>query len=204
MRITEWADKLNVQILQAKVAPGKPVYRLCDFFTTRDGSWEVKPGVEYGIPQWARDTYLRPWGAPDYFDDAGADHHIFGAVVGATKVPDKAGQIFYRTWTDNGNHTVQSVKPKSGWANIIMTGKYFPDQGQVGPYEWQPFGVVPGDAVRGAGMPYNLHVSFFATWQLVTEPATEQPPTDDARIVKLETWARAISAKYPGGPQYDV
>ena len=102
-RVTEWAEKLNIQIIEPKVQPGQQVYRLYDFFTTRDGSWEVKPGLEYGIPQWARDTYLRPWGAADYFDDAGADHHIFGAVVNLAdlKTIKKNTSIFYRTWPDN-------------------------------------------------------------------------------------------------------
>lgn len=204
MRITPFADELNLKVIPAtpRAADGK-VLRLYDLFTTRDGSWEPS-AHNYSIPQWARDTYLKPWGHADYFDDAGADHHVLGGVYDpTTKSMDKNIVMHYWTWADDGNHTDQPVKTKSGWANIIMFGKYFPDQGHTGPYAWQPKSAVPADIVQGAGMPYNLHVSFFATWVLTTETQVPVPdPTEDARILKLETWAKAISAKYPGGPQY--
>lgn len=204
MRISPAIQKLNARVVPHQATPGQKYYRLYDFFTTQDGQWDTSAAA-YSIPQWARDTYLRPWGAPDYFDDAGGDHHLFGAIYDpATKQTNKAAAIRYWTHTDNANHTVQPVKIKSGWANIVVYNKFYPDKGETGAWSWRPeVAGVPADVVMGGGMPYGLHVSFFATWELATASGTEQPPTTDQRIVKLETWARAISAKYPGGPQYE-
>ncbi len=203
-RVSTEIGRFNVIIQPATPVDGK-VYRVKDLFTTRDGSWEPS-GVLGSIPQWAREQYLRPWGAPDYFDDAGADHHILGGIFDpATNRMAKPAIITYWTWTDNSNYVVVPVKDKSGWANIVMFNSYSPERSERGAWAWKPStGDIPADTVLGGGMPNNLHVSFFATWQLETETGTPpvEPPTQDPRIVKLETWARAISAAYPQGPQY--
>ena len=205
-RISEWATKFNVRVKPATVQAGQKVYRLKDLFTTRDGSWEPS-SVPGSVTQWARDTYLKPFGSEDYFDDAGADHHLLGGVYDeATGKMIKTGGIHYWTWTDNGNHTVQQVKGKSGWANIVIGNHFRPDLGDVGAWAWRPENTaVPADTVEGGGMPYKWHVSFFATWTLETESGIVDPPPDELgpRVTALETWARAISRQYPGGPQYD-
>lgn len=206
-RISTEAIRFNIAVQPAIVSAGQPVYRIKDIFTTRDGSWEPS-SVPGSIPQWARDTYLKPFSSPDYFDDAGADHHILGGVYDeATGRMNKSATIHYWTYTDNANHVRVKVKDKSGWANIVMFNFYNPADGNRGPWAWCPeTNGIPADIVSGAGMPNNWHVSFFATWVLaqgdgpVVPPV--EPPTQDPRIVKLETWARAISAKYPQGPQY--
>ena len=79
-RISDWAQKFGISIEPTAGNPGETVYRVKDIFTTRDGSWEPsdKPG---SVPQWARDAYLKPANHPQYNDDAGADHHLFGAVI---------------------------------------------------------------------------------------------------------------------------
>jgi hypothetical protein len=59
------------------------------------------------------------------------------------------------------------------------------------------------DIVYGLGLPSNRHVSFDIVFR---EKGSITPPPDgddDERIQKLEGWARAISAKFPDGPQYD-
>lgn len=208
MRISDSAKLYGIRIKPATVAVGAPVYRIKDIFTTRNGSWE--PGQDSGsLPQWARETYLKAWGSINYFDDAGADHHLFGGVYNpATASMTSPAIIHYWTWTDDANHVDVHVKDKSGWANIPITNTMYPDQGQTGAWAWSPkIGNVPADVIEGGGLPYNQHISWFATWVLesgaVVVPPVE-PPAQDARIAKLETWARAISAKYPGGPQYDL
>lgn len=63
------------------------------------------------------------------------------------------------------------------------------------------FNAPTSDIIYGLGLPFNRHVSFdvvFRAKSIVVPP----DPTEDARIAKLETWARAISARYPEGPQY--
>jgi hypothetical protein len=211
-RISTWALRFNYTIQVATAQPTQPVYRLFDLFTTRDGSWEPN-NKEGSLELWARETYLKPWGHPDYFDDAGADHHLFGGIYDpSSKSMVKTAKILYYTWTDNQNHTVQPVKSKSGWANIVIFNSFNPDlddnpqTGERGAWAWRPDMGVPADVVRGGGMPFNFHVSTFATW--VLEEGTVIPPDEDpckeliSRTDVLEAWARSWSKAYPGGPQY--
>ena len=200
-RISDWAKQLNVIIQPATVAVGQPVLRVKDVFTTRDGSWEPSQALG-SLPQWARDLYLKPFNSPDRFDDAGGDHHVFGCVWDTpNNRPVKSGAIHYYTWTDNANHVDMPVKTGSGWANVVMYNKYFPDQGERGAWAWYPVGV-PADVVLGGGMPYANHVSFFVSWELSTGAVIDPPTGDSQRIDDLETWARAWSRNHPGGPQY--
>lgn len=210
-RISDGAKRFNVFIERGTPKDGK-IYRIKDIFTTLNGSWE--PSGQVGsIPQWARDTYLRPWGAPDYFDDAGADHHVLGGIfneaTGRMVNGLNATTIHYYTATDNSNHVDLIAKEKSGWANNIVFNKFNPGAGERGAWAWYPKSNIPADVVVGGGLPDGWHVSFFATWVLsdgVTVPPVDPPdpdPTTDARIVKLETWARAVSAHFAGSPKYD-
>ena len=86
-RVSDWIDHMNMRLFAIDERgdevdeDSESVFLIKDVFTTINGSWEVSD-APYAIPQWARDEYLKPWGAPDYFDDAGADHHIFAAVIG--------------------------------------------------------------------------------------------------------------------------
>lgn len=190
---------------------GQAVLRVKDIFTTRDGSWEPSSGTPGSLPQWARDLYLKPWGHPDYFDDAGADHHILGGIYKPLlNQMEKTAKIHYFTWTDNGNHVDMQVKEKSGWANIVMSNKFDHTAGQRGAWAWYPrVGGVPADIVTGGGMPgMGWHVSFFATWTLETATVID-PPTDpdaDEQLRKdvdsLMAWAGQMSSYYPQGPQY--
>ena len=84
-RASKWISEFNITVRTAAERPDQPdedvVYILKDLFTTRNGSWE--PSDEVGsVPKWSKDDYLKPYGAPDYFDDAGGDHHLFAAVIG--------------------------------------------------------------------------------------------------------------------------
>src|SRR5690606_29859251 len=78
-RISEWVSLYNVSIKSVAARPdrvsGDVLYLVKDVFTTRNGSWEpiALPG---SVPQWARDEYLKPANAPDYFAEAGGDHHL--------------------------------------------------------------------------------------------------------------------------------
>ena len=97
-----WTDYLNVSIKSIAERPDRPaagdvVYVIKDVFTTRDGSWD--PSDKMGsVDAWARDAYLKPFGAPDYFDDAGADRHIFAHVLGLDGKPIPEAEIVF--WSD--------------------------------------------------------------------------------------------------------
>lgn len=202
-RISEWAQEFNVTIQPATGKPGETIYRLKDLFTTRDGSWETsgKPG---SVPQWARDAYLKPMNHPQYNDDGGADHHLFGAIAHSDRLQPH-GSIRYWTFNDNGNQTVQRVK-LHGWANVVMwsSSAFVPDRGERGPWAWQPAGV-NADVVVGGGMPSNWHVSFFAVWEPFTVPVVTPPvePTkppisdgssQDQRLSALEAEVKRLTA----------
>ena len=174
MRFSQWATTFNISVQPSESRPdtqeGDVVYRVHDIFTTRDGSWE--PSSAYGsLPQWARDSYLRPWGAPDYFDDAGGDHHLFARVLDLDGNPLKERDLICY-WSDGfarlgdaGYQGYVHMTPKegSGWANNVIFNSYDPEGGGVGAWCWCPVGAA--DVVVGGGMPHNHHISTFAVWQ---------------------------------------
>ena len=203
-RLGSWVGTLRLQIKSIAERPDRPtgdiVYLIKDVFTTRDGSWE--PSSVYGsIDLWARNSYLKPMGDPEYFDDAGGDHHLFAAIIGLDGKLMKLHDILF--WSDgfdmlgnpaydgyfvgaNGARYPQT-KEKSGWINVPMSpdSSYVPERGEHGPYCWTPAGA-PAEVLCGAGMPAKQHISVFVVWQAVrAEQVTpEQPewPTGDYNI----------------------
>jgi hypothetical protein len=188
-RMSEWITHYNVTVKPLKARPDRPtgevVYVLKDLFTTRNGSWEplALPG---SVPQWARDEYLKPFDAPDYFDDAGGDHHLFAAVIGLDGKFVRNQEIIY--WSDGfemlgdpdyEGYIHRLTKEKSGWANVI-TGpgsSFVPERNESGPWCWAPKGA--SEVISGGGLPANHHISFFAVWQAVPASEGEQPDDDD-------------------------
>ena len=165
-RIAPVFDRLNLEVVPlGDVVPvvGDVVYLLRDFFTTELGSWEVGQH-EFGLPQWARDSYLKGYGAADYFDDAGGDHHLFGAVVGERSSLLREFPFVF-AWPDGQD--VQRTKAMSGWANEAIYSKYNPERGEQGSWRWWPQVEGYVEVVKGASLPFGRHVSFFAVWQEV-------------------------------------
>jgi hypothetical protein len=177
-RLGTWVDELGLQIKGLADRPDRPagdtVYLIKDVFTTRDGSWE--PTAVYGsIDQWAREAYLKPVGDPEYFDDAGADHHLFAAILDLEGRLVKSFPITY--WSDGfamlgdptyAGYATQFTKEKSGWGNLVMgpSSSYVPERGEHGPWCWMPQGL-PAEVMCGGGMPAKQHVSVFVVWQAV-------------------------------------
>ncbi len=174
MRTSEWVDKFNYAVKSCEDRPDHPrgdiVYRVKEIFTTLLGSWEPSSG--YGaIPQWARDAYLKPWGAADYFDDAGADHSLFALVLDLDGKPVKTGELV-RFWSDGfsrlgdasyRDYAHVTPKPGSGWARLDIYNNFVPERGEQGAWCWCPEGAA--DVVVGGGLPNNHHVSTFVVWQ---------------------------------------
>jgi hypothetical protein len=176
-RVSEWAIQynLNVKPLQAlpATAQSDTAFLVKDIFTTRNGSWEPddQPG---SVPVWARDAYLTAVGAPNHFDDAGGDHHLFAAVIGLDGRLLRAQEIIF--WSDGFEMLAdaeyegfvrRTTKERSGWANII-TGpgsSFVPERGESGPWCWAPAG--KAEVVCGGGLPANHHISMFIVWQEV-------------------------------------
>lgn len=200
-RTGSWVDDMNLTVRAIAERPdalpaSDVVYLIKDVFTTRDGQWD--PSSIYGsIDQWARDSYLKPSGDPEYFDDAGADHHLFTAILGLDGKLQKNADILY--WSDGfgmlgdpnyDGFAVGSVgaryprtKERSGWGNIPMDGgsSYVPERGESGPWCWTPKGLV-AEVMCGGGMPAKQHISIFVVWQAVLRdqaPVTPPPLTGD-------------------------
>ena len=218
-RFGSWVAPLNIKIKRIEerpdqVPPGDVVYLLKDIFTTANGSWENQ-GRYGAIDQWARDTYLKPFGNPEYFDDAGADHHLFAAILDVNGKLIKNADILY--WSDGfdklgdpnyDGYVMGSLgaryprtKDKSGWANIEMSGgsSYAPDRGESGPWCWTPFGL-PAEVICGGGMPLKNHISMFAVWQAVPRNqvvVTPPPVTGDFRIYMPSIMSGGTGASAP-------
>lgn len=194
-RLGRWVGPMNLTIKSIAERPDHPapgpdglVYLIKDVFTTRDSSWE--PSDVYGsIDPWAREAYLKPVGDPEYFDDAGADHHLFSLVLDVHGNKIKNQELLY--WSDGfdklgdptydgyargpGDHRYPVTKERSGWGNIVMFGSsYVPERGEQGPWCWTPRGL-PAEVMCGGGMPANQHISIFVVWQAVR---VEQPPVE--------------------------
>jgi hypothetical protein len=184
MRISAWAQKFNLVVKRCEERPDRPqgdiVYRVKDVFTTLLGSWDPSSG--YGaIPQWARDAYLKPWGAVDYFDDGGADHSLFALVLDLDGKSVKTEKLV-RYWSDGFDklgdpgytgYARMTPKPGSGWAKNDIWNSFSPERGEQGAWSWCPEGAA--DVIVGGGMPNNNHVSTFVVWQAERRAAV--PPT---------------------------
>ncbi len=212
------AEHMNLAIRSLDERPDAPggeiVYFVKDIFTTQDGSWEPSD-KQYTIEQWARDAYLKPFGAPDYFDDAGADHHLFAAVIGLDGQLMKLKDIQF--WSDGfdklgdpsyNGYVFRQTKDKSGWINIPIEGgsSFVPERGEMGPWCWVPTGAA--EVVCGGGMPAKQHVSTFVVWQAFRRDelgeAGEEPDDGGDHNIFLP-WvsaapARAAAAQLPATP----
>jgi hypothetical protein len=145
---------------------GSIVYLIKDVFMTMWGSWEDNSSPD-DVPAWARHDYL----TPDFLE-AGADHHLFGTVIGLDGTRRRFGDHIF--WSDGfyrlGDPSYKdyysiAVKPESGWSNFPMSGSssFAPDRGQSGPWCWMPPG--PAEVIVGGGLPHNHHMSTFVVWQ---------------------------------------
>ncbi len=176
-RLSKWIQVYNMSVKSLDQRPDHPqgdtTYLVKDMFTTRDGSWEPSD-VPGSVPQWARDAYLKPVDAPDYFADAGGDHHLFAAVIGLDGQLVRPKKIVY--WSDgfgelgNPNYTgfvQRETDQRSGWANIVSGpgSNFIPERGESGPWCWAPDGAA--EVVCGGGMPAKNHISMFVVWQAV-------------------------------------
>ena len=131
---------------------------------------------------------------PDWCDDCGGDHHLFGAVLG----PD--GQFLrefsIKFWSDGfeqlgdptyAGYIYRDTKLQSGWANIPIFSSFVPERGESGPWCWT-VSQGAGDVVCGGGLPANQHVTTFVVWQAV--PASEDGGTVNLtnNISCLRSW----------------
>ncbi len=176
VKMSNGAHKLGLQV---RTVPSGGQYCLVAIFTTHNGSWEPSNSV-YGIEPWARQQYLRPMGAPDYFDDAGGDHHLFARVIDETGAPLAVDVLFWHKEMD-GKPVDPAVRntgdKKSLWTNLPIWDSFNPEHKPRGDWRWGPVGAA--EVVDGGGLPLNHHVSVFAVWQRCAVVPPIEPPTPD-------------------------
>lgn len=203
-RLSEGAKALGIRIEQPS-SGATPRYRVKDVFTTYNGSWEVGDhDPPYGIEQWARDAYLS-----SNFDDAGADHHLFGMLMakGGTVLTGANFKFGTPQWGDD-NDALIPAKRHSGWANIALypSSSFSPERGERGAWAWHPFGM-NAEIVSGGGLPNRHHISTFAVWQEV-DGDTVTPPVDgdiedrlaavEAELESMRKWAEGMAYRQQG------
>lgn len=175
IKILPWQDRTDKGAWQ-----GETAYVLKDLWSTYNGSWQYQNDSKWTPPQWAIQDYLKPVGDPMYFDDAGGDHHLFGAAIGLDgRLQVGKGLMFGSDGLQLANPAAWAMKQakQSGFANVELwsSSTYFPDQGKAGPWAWWPVGL--SDICYGAGMPYQHHVSTFGVWQEVLRSDPVDPGT---------------------------
>lgn len=187
-RLSNAFAAMNLRIDEAPAGSGDR-FVIKDLFTTVDGSWE--PGGRlFSVPAWARATYLRPTGAPDYFDEAGATPNLFARVEDEKGKPLALDVLF----KSSGGLLVRvnTFRPgkRSGWSELFMeqSSSFNPERGEAGPWSIRPENVNT-ETVVGCGRPFGWHVSTFVVWQLVAAPVDpEKPPVDppgEMQVIKL-------------------
>ena len=125
------------------------VYRVKDVFPVwhQYGGWDVNPNQIWTIPQWARDSYLKPVNDPHFCDPGGGDHNIICAVL------DEAGNFIsgagiLQWWYDALTGPVANTSTDKyakvntsakGWCDFLLAGSggsnYKPQTGAHGPYK---------------------------------------------------------------------
>ncbi len=117
-------------------------YELVAAWTTQDGQWDP---VIACAKKWQSDV-------------SGADHHAIGRVETANGMAIQ--DTFALVWPGGGD---TRLPEPNGWMNIPLAGQGWNPSGGPGPYDFFVYG---GDKLRGLGMPWNNHWSFFAVWRL--------------------------------------
>lgn len=180
-RFSQGAKNMNYQIRKGDGTR----FALKDVFTTAYGSWEPS-NREFSIEQWAFDSYARPFGAADWFDDAGGEQHLFIRVEDTHGNALPVDVLFWSEEDGNGNPTnairKNTREKRSGWQNQDIYNSFAPNRGEVGAWRFAPVGA--RDILIGGGLPLRQHISTFAVWQEVgdqDQPIDPDPkdPADD-------------------------
>ena len=184
MRISDWAQKFNLAVKRCEERPDHPqgeiVYRVKEIFTTLLGSWD--PSSDYGaIPQWARDAYLKPWGAATTSKRGGRPQPVRPGARSGRQAGENRKQVRY--WSDGFDKLGMPATPITrgltpspvGLGKIDIWSNFSPERGEQGAWSWCPEGAA--DVVVGGGMPNNHHVSTFVVWQAERREAVQPDPT---------------------------
>ncbi len=119
-------------------------------------AWCWINGDKASAPAWAQ-KYMN-------FPSVGADHSIFGVVVGTTEPAD------LRLWWPDG----ETVRSAAGWVDIPLYARF--DCQGCGPYNFRFDG---GDEILRVGLWKGIHTSYAGVW-VDSQPniiTSERPPT---------------------------
>lgn len=193
---------LSAQAGEVAPVATNPLHENCQGFKT-DAQGMVT-GIELGITKVLNAQY------EVYSVRMLDEHEANGQTVAACSVLDRnginTGQQVRLTWPGVTPPFQDSGLPGNpNNTHVIINGFSPPKLGPLAMHVGG-FNAPISDIVYGFGLPYNRHVSFSVVFREKGSgvPPVDPPPTgdDSARIAALVTWARAVSAKYPNGPQY--
>lgn len=135
------------------------------------------------------------------------EYEAVGQTIAACSVLDangiNTGLQVRMAWPGKGPMFEASGLPGNPTNTHVVSNGYNPPN--LGPLALHVgvFNASISDIVYGIGLPFNRHVSFDVVFRVKGAIIVPPPdPTEDARIAKLEAWARAMSAYWKGSPQY--
>lgn len=135
------------------------------------------------------------------------EYEAGGQTVANCSVLDKngvnTGLSVRMAWPSPGPQFTDSALPGNPNNQHMITNGFDANQ-KVGPLALYVGGhnAPDSDIVFGLGLPWNRHVSFDVVFKERGGVVVPPDPDEDARIAKLEAWAKQWSAQYPKGPQY--
>lgn len=212
VRISEWlptradGQGLNNYVLPYEqradkeawpIGADRVIWRVKDAFTVwgLHGGWDPAP-YKWTIPQWARDSYLKPVNDPHYCGHTDQDFVLGLLDAGGNFMPGGAGMLYW--WYEALTApTAQSPADKfvmkqlgaTGWTTMNMSNDstLHWELGQCGPYKACKVGA--SDIWVGPGMPApNEHVAFMVVFQAeVQEETPPTPPPSGSTLLSLLT-----------------
>lgn len=141
------------------------------------------------LPSWvsitpAQDCSQGCWRIVDAYyigeEGSGGRHHLFG------RTQDAQGNYivapFTLAWSDGDAQANTKLPPD--WGDHALFGCFSPNEGEVGGYRaWAGDWESNADTIKGLGLPYCLHVSYYVTWKW--QPANTTPTPTPAYRLRL-------------------
>jgi hypothetical protein len=125
-------------------------------------------------------TVMPCWRLVDFvFQDeeqSGGRHNIYITVLDESGAP-KSGIQAHQAWPD-GDTSQATLGGVTDFG--VYGGPFYPDRGEVGPYQVYIEARNKSDVVAGMGLPANRHVSYLLTFRWTTAaPAPAPAPAGD-------------------------
>lgn len=201
-----WARRVRMLIayvgdyIEETESMANPLNENCQGFKV-DGNGKVV-GVQLGITKVLNAKY------EVYRVRLRDEYEAGGQQVAACQVVDRdgisTGEQVRLTWPGKDVPFEDSGLPGNPNNVHVISNPYSPPELGFLALHVGGFNAPISDIVYGLGLPDNRHISYDVVFKEKGSIITPPPAGDlEARVGSLESWARAMSAAHPGGPQYD-